>query len=54
MTKEEYEIAEGIAKLTDVNKAYFLAILRSLSFAQEYGEKNDADSNKENISKRST
>ena len=36
MTKAEREVSEGIANLTDINRAYFLAILRSLNFAQEH------------------
>ncbi len=36
MTKKESEIAEGIANLNEINRAYFMAILRSLSFAQNH------------------
>lgn len=35
MTKGEREISEAFSSLSEINRAYFLAILRSLSFAQE-------------------
>lgn len=38
MTKKEREISEGFANLTDINRAYFFAILRSLHFAQKYSK----------------
>ena len=52
MTKMEIEIMEGIANLNEINRAYFLAILRSLDFAQEHGEKTDVDSALHNESVR--
>lgn len=36
MTKEERILSEGVANLSEINRAYFLAVLRSLSFAQEH------------------
>lgn len=33
MTKEERMLSEGVANLSEINRAYFLAVLRSLSFA---------------------
>ena len=35
MTKEERILSEGVANLSEINRAYFLAVLRSLGFAQE-------------------
>lgn len=35
MTKGERVISEAFSSLSEINRAYFLAILRSLSFAQK-------------------
>ena len=36
MTNKERTISEGVASLSEINRSYFLAILRSLRFAQEH------------------